>query len=150
MMDVSRALKATDKAWTASGHDLRALSAALQVVHLIDQLQLEVLLGSIYGWLINLGADGPATAAALDSVGAHECAALVREALSFFPSGTPASGDRERVQPMEMASESDVNRWRELGARLLEWPDDIHALLQAYITAHEEDFVKAERDPPLG
>jgi len=60
--------------------------------------------------------------------------------LAFFPEGTPASDDRERVQQMEDIGEVGERRWDELGNRLLAWPDDIYALLEKFIAEHEADF----------
>ncbi len=142
------ALDIVAAAYKGLGFNRHALPRSLQAVHLIGHLDFEVTLGGVYGWLINMGPDGPDTAEALEAVGAHQCAAIVREILSFFPDGKPPTDDRERVRQMNKASEADLTRWRDLGDRLLEWPDDIHALLQAYVTAHEEDFVKAQGDPP--
>ncbi len=150
MITVEEAFEITHEACKRAGFDRKALPPSMQTVDLINYLDFEVHLGSVYGWLINMGHEGPDTVKALEAVGAHRCAALVREILEFFPDGEPAPDDRDRVRQMETASEADLDRWRELGERLLQWPDDIHALLQAYITAHEEDFAKAERDPPPG
>ena len=87
-----------------------------------------------------MGEYGPDTVKALETVGAHQCATIVREMLAFFPEGTPASEDRERVQQILAVEDVAESHWRDLGDRLLEWPDDIYALLEKFIAEHEADF----------
>ena len=60
--------------------------------------------------------------------------------LAFFPEGTPAFDCRERVRQMEVIGENGERSWSELGARLLEWPEDIHMLLEKFVAEHEADF----------
>ncbi len=137
---VNQALRVVNDAYRRAGYDVRALPATLQVVRLIDQLEFEVIQGGVYGWLINTGEHGPDTVKALETIGAHQCAAIVREILAFFPDGTPSPEDRKRVQQMEDIGEIGEKSWRELGNRLLTWPDDIYVLLQRFIKEHEADF----------
>jgi len=139
-MDPDDAVKFTNDVWEKAGYNRHSIPPALQVVHLVGWLDYEVNLGGVYGWLINMGEYGPATADALGAIGAHQCAAIVREILAFFPGGTPSSEDRERVRQMEAIGETGERSWRELGNRLLTWPDDIYVLLQNFINEHEADF----------
>jgi Domain of unknown function (DUF4375) len=90
--------------------------------------------------LINMGEYGPDTATALEAVNAHQCASIVREILSFFPNGKPATEDQERVRQITAVEDVAEPRWSELGDRLLAWSDDINALLQKVINEHEADF----------
>jgi hypothetical protein len=140
MMDPDDAIDFVSKALKDVGYDVRALPPPLQVVHLISGMNLEIMQGGVYGWLVNNGEYGPDTVKAFEAVGAHQCAAIVREMLAFFPEGTPASDGRERVQQMEDIGEVGESRWDELRDRLLAWPDDIYALLQKFISEHEADF----------
>jgi Domain of unknown function (DUF4375) len=97
--------------------------------------------GGVVGWLINSsGKYGPETVEAFEVVGAHQCAGIVREILSFFPEGKPAAEDHERVQQITNVEEIAEPHWNELGDRLLTWPDDIYVLLQKFINEHEADF----------
>ena len=139
---VEQALQLTDDAWEAAGFDPCALSMPMQVVHFIDQMNFEVMQGGVLGWLINSsGKYGLETLKAFEAVGAHQCAAIVREILSFFPGGTLATEEQERVQQILVIEEAARPHWRELGDRLLTWPDDIHALLQRFINEHEAAFI---------
>jgi len=140
MITIARALEAAEEACKKANYESRSLARPLQVVHLINWINFEIALGGVYGWLINMGEFGPDTVAALETVGAHKCAAIVREILAPFPDGQPSHDDRERVQQMEDIGEAGEKRWRDLGNRLLAWPDDINALLQKFIDKHEADF----------
>jgi len=138
---VGRAFKSASVAWRKSGFDLSALPPPVRVVHLIDQIDFEIALGGVLGWLINSsGKYGPDTAKAFEAVGAHQCAAIVREIMGFFPHGTLPPEEQERVQQILAVEEAARPHWRELGDRLLTWPDDIYVLLQKFIAEHEADF----------
>ena len=140
MIDVDRALEIADQFWGKDGFDPRTLPMALQTIHLIGRLDSEVNLGGVYGWLINMGEYGPDTVKALEAIGAQQCAAIIHAVLAFFPESAPAFDCRQRVQQMGDIGELGEKTWRELGNRLLAWPDDIHALLQQFVNEHESDF----------
>ncbi len=141
MMDlVDRAFEVVNEAYKDAEYNVRALLPAMQVVCLIDELDFEVALGGVLGWLINRGEYGPDTVKALEAVGAHQCASIVREILAFFPEGTPAAEDKERVRQILAVEDVSSIHWSALGARLLTWPDDIYALLHKFIEEHEADF----------
>lgn len=140
MMDPDRAIEIANDAWEKNGFDRGTLPSSLKIVHLIGWLDYEATLGGVLGWLTNMGEYGPDTVKALEAVGAHQCAAIVREILAFFPEGTPASEDQERVRQIMAVEDVAEPHWRELGDRLLTWPDDIHVLLEKFVTEHEADF----------
>jgi hypothetical protein len=142
MMDpVNRALGVVRDAYKAAGYNVRALPPSLQVVRLISDLEVEVAQGGVLGWLINSsGPYGPDTVKAFEAVGAHQCASIVREILAFFPGGTPSFDDQERIRQINAVEDVAESHWRELGNRLLAWPDDIYVLLQKFIAEHEADF----------
>ena len=138
---VSQALSVVRDAYKATGYNVQALPPSLQVVRLISDLEVEVAQGGVLGWLINSsGPYGPATVKALEAVGAHQCASIVREILVFFPEGTPSFDDKERIRQITAVEDIAERSWRELGNRLLTWPDDIYALLEKFIAEHESDF----------
>lgn len=138
---VNRALDVVQDTYKKTGYNVRALPPSLQVVHLISDLEVEVAQGGVLGWLINSsGPYGPDTVNALETVGAHQCAAIVREILAFFPEGTPSFDDEERIRQIDAVEDVAEGHWRELGNRLLTWPDDIYALLGKFIAEHESDF----------
>lgn len=140
MTDPDHAIEIADAACERVGFNVDLLPHSLRVVHLIGQLNVEVILGGAYGWLGNAGGQAPDTAKALEAIGAHRCAAIVREMLSFFPGAMPSPDVMERSRQMEEIGEIGERSWRELGNRLLAWPDDINALLQRFINEHEADF----------
>ena len=140
MVTVERALEAADDAWEKAGFNPQAISPTLQSVHLIGRLEFEVALGGVLGWLTNMGEYGPETIKSFEAIGAHQCAAIVRAMLAFFPEGTPAIDCRDRMQQILAVEDVAEGDWRELGNRLLTWPDDIYALLEKFIAEHEADF----------
>lgn len=141
MVDANRAIENVDRTWKDLGFDRRALPPTLQVVHFIAWIESEVMIGGVLGWLVNMGEYGPDTVNAFKVVGAHQCAAIVREILSFFPAGKPPAEDQERVRRIMAVEDIAEARWSELGDRMLAWPDDIHSLLEQFINEHEADFI---------
>ena len=141
MITVERALKVADEACKKAGYNPRALPMPLQVVTLVGDLEFEIAQGGVVGWLINSsGPYGPDTVNAFEAVGAHQCAAIMREILAFFPEGKPSFDDAERIRQIDAVEVVAESHWRELGNRLLTWPDDIYVLLGKFIAEHEADF----------
>ena len=139
-MDSYEAIEFAINAWEKVGFKVRALPYSQQVVFLIGWLSSEVEQGGVYGWLVNMGEHGPDTVKAFEAVGAHQCAAIVREILAFFPRGTPSPDDQERVRQMMAVEDVANNHWSDLGDRLLRWPDKIDELLHKFVAQHEADF----------
>jgi len=140
MTTIEQAREQATEALKGVGYDARALPHSLRVVHLIDQIECEVSMGGVHGWLSNAGGDGPDVVEAFDAIGAHQCAGIVREILSFFPGGAPAIDDQARGAQLESMPDDVFDRWRDLGLRLLSWPDDIYVLMQRFIDEHQQDF----------
>src|SRR4051812_18130285 len=89
MISVKDALNKADALWKQCGYDSNALPPIMKTVQLIGQLDFEVNLGGVLGWLTNSsGKYASETVSALDDIGARECAAIVRRILAFFPDGS--------------------------------------------------------------
>jgi hypothetical protein len=141
MPSVKDALDKADALWAQRGSDVNALPEAIRTVHLIGQLDFEVNLGGVLGWLTNSsGRYASETAQALDAVGARECASIIRRINAVFPTGSPPTDDRARAQEIQRLLPDAHSAWRELGDALLAWPDDITSLLEVYVTKHQSDF----------
>ena len=129
MIDPDQAIEISDNAWEKVGFDAKKLPYAVRAVHLIARLNVETILGGILGWLSNAGGYARETIDALECVGAHTGASIVREVIAVFPNGTPAFSPQERAQQIMDIADVAESRWSELGDRLLTWPDDINTLL---------------------
>jgi hypothetical protein len=143
MISLVAALENADEMWKSCGHDVGELSPTVRVAYLIGQLDFEVTLGGVLGWLSNSsGAHGVETAEALELIGAHKCAAIIRKILAFFPGGALETDDGARIRKIQEALPTAQTEWRELGNKLLTWPDDVSGLLTLYVSEHEDDFRK--------
>jgi hypothetical protein len=143
-IDYETALRIADESVGRHGHDARAAPAAIRVLYLVAQLDFEVTLGGVVGWLTSAaGRHGRATVAALQEIGATRCAELVERMLAHFPGGVPSEDDRERSRQIRALWPVAMSAWRELGDCLLEWPDDVDAMLRAHVGAHQADFALA-------
>jgi hypothetical protein len=124
----------------AHDFDLERVSPPIRSVYLISQLEFEITLGSVEGWLTNSsGRWAHETVAALEEVGAARCAALVREMLRWLPAGA-LRDERDRVRAVQSAKPRAEDAWRRAADDLLEWPDDLEALIAQYATKHPRDF----------
>jgi hypothetical protein len=112
---------------------------------LVWELEAEVNNGGFHQYFFNSsGRHGPEVAALLDTIGAANCAQLVRQATDLagpdFP--WPDIGARRRAlraAPPELEAALDA-----LDAAFYAYPDDVAALLEAHVVRHRTDFAAVE------
>ena len=75
---------------------------------------------------------------ALESIGARQMAAIVREANAEFGADGPARDRDSRQQQLEKLTESEEEIFDPLDRRFYEYPDDIAALLIVYLEGHPD------------
>jgi len=130
---VGRALDIAQRAYEIAGRDLSLLPKPLLPVLLVSELECETAVNGLLGWLDNSsGANAVETAVVLEEIGAKQVALLVREALAFFPS-SPSKDWTVRREQIARLPEPAVHRIGEIGRAILEWPDDVNALLATQI-----------------
>jgi hypothetical protein len=116
-----------------------AVSPAERTIFLVCALDAEMTRGSVLDWLSSpSGERAVDTVAALNEIGASRCAAIVEQMLAPFGPDGPPKEEGARVAAIEALEPATVERWRALAAELCEWPDDIDALLRAFIANHVE------------
>ena len=136
------ALRIADSLVLEQGGNVAMVPGAVRAVYLIGQLDFEVTVGGVEQWLTNSSGRYTAeTISALVEVGAHRCAEIVREIVSSFPHGRLPLDDADRVALIGRLMPLQGERWRDLSEMLLDWPDDIDALLRRHVAEHEGDFV---------
>ena len=140
MPTYDEALAIADTIVGAHDGDPRRVSGAVRTFHLIGRLYFEVTAGGVPRWLTNRsGRYTTETVKALEEIGASECAAVVREILGLFGTGLPED-EVQRSAEVEKRYPAAWPRWRELGDCLLDWPDDVDALLRAHFASHTAEF----------
>lgn len=82
---------------------------------------------------------------ALRAIGAHQCAAIVQEALSLVPESLPAEHDA-RWETMHSLPEPVAERFAALDDKFFAYPDDLNELLFAFVVAHPAVFGPAPTD----
>jgi hypothetical protein len=136
------ALRFADEAVRARGHDPRSTAHAVQVLYLVGQLDFEITTGGVIQWLTNRSGRYPAeTVGALEEIGASRCAAIVKDILALFPGGRPSENDVDRTSQVQRLLPSAEPTWRALGDSLLDWPDDVDALLREFVDHHCSEFM---------
>jgi hypothetical protein len=116
-----------------------AASPAERTVFLICDLDVEMTFRSALDWLGSpAGELAMETARALRDVGASRCAALFDEMMALFGPAGPPKHHAAREIAIEALSPATIERWEVLAAELGKWPDDIGALLEAFIAKHVE------------
>ncbi len=134
-------LDKVDAIVAAHAFDPRAVGSAVRTVYLVTQLDFEVTVGGVLQWLMNdSGRYASDTAVALDEIGANNCAATVRQIMAFFPDEVVPDDDGKRLERIQSLLPTAERSWRQLGDSLLEWPDDVDALLRKYVELHDAEF----------
>lgn len=116
-----------------------SLSHVDQLVRLVVHFDGEVQNGGMEQWLTNpSGHYAKETLMALERIGANESAALVREALAFFPEGQPSRDQSERRRQFASLSSEEKERIFVLGdAYTREKSGKIFELLHTFIEGHQ-------------
>jgi hypothetical protein len=122
--------------------DPRSAPHAMQVVHLVGRLDFEIANGGVLQWLTNQsGRYTVETIAALDEIGAADCANIVRKIVDFFPGGKLPEDEVERATLVEELCPVAYPAWCELGDSYLQpGPDDVDWLLGRYVELHALEF----------
>ena len=111
-----------------------SLSRSHQLHFYIGHFYYQVLNGGMWQYLENpCGPDAPKLVEALVEIGAPRTAAVVTEALAFFPNGRPQEDDEERAISIEAIPEDVGQRLDGLAANLVNGtrsPEDLLRLLQ--------------------
>lgn len=112
-----------------------------QVAYCVDALEREVNNGGFDQFFLNSSGDTvPETLAALEAIGAAQVAAMLREAVSLFPGGEPPRDREERYQRALGAPEATREAWNGLDSRFYDYPDDLTALMRAFVTRNRSGF----------
>lgn len=118
------------------------LTDAEKIFASIWELEAEVNNGGFSQYYFNSAGDNsPFASAALREIGAHEMSRIVEEAnLAFGPAG-PSPSQEMRQQILETLGSGAEEKWAQLDARFIAYPDNLTELLYAYIQAHKSQIV---------
>lgn len=145
-MTNDQALRIADEAAQRANYDLQCIPKPLRVTRLLGQMSFEISVGGVPLWLVNTsGKHAVDTVEALEEIGAHDCAGIVRRMLAFFPDHAPPEDDGTRAMQVEQVRSRAEAVWRDLADQLLGWPDDVESLLHTYVSNHEAEFRAAQR-----
>lgn len=143
------ALRAADAIVARHGYDVHAVPHPVRVVYLVGQLEFELVGGGVAQWLSNRsGRYAGATVAALREIGAEACACIVERMIVPIGPEERLDDDAWRADVVRLAPIDVVGAWRSLADDLLEWPDDVDALLRRYVAANEAAFAGAPGTVP--
>ena len=76
--------------------------------------------------------------AALEKIGAHQMAAIVHRANSFFPDGIPSKDRQARQHQLDALPEAVRDSFQQLDSEFYKYPDNLESLLQEFVTANIE------------
>lgn len=118
-----------------------SLTAAERVVFCVDELEREINNGGFHQFFQNLSGDRvPETIAVLETVGAGEMLALLREAVALFPARMPPRDQLKRGAILEGVSEDVLVAWATLDDKFCSYPEDLTTLVRRYVEQHREEF----------
>lgn len=105
-----------------------------EVFRLVDDLESEVNNGGFHQFFFNSSGDATAeTIGALDIIGAHSVAALLRRAAELFPGGFPPKDRQTRLEILRSWF-PNTNEFRRLDDEFLLYPDDLGSLRANYVS----------------
>jgi Domain of unknown function (DUF4375) len=135
-------LSIADTVVAAAEYDLAEVPWAVRVVYLISQLEFEVAVGGVAQWVTNRsGRCAAETVDALEEIGAFTCANLVRAMLASFGPAPDWTDEAWRADRVARSTPEQWSLWSRLGDALLQWPDDVNALLVAFVERHGSQFI---------
>lgn len=80
------------------------------------------------------------TPAALEAIGAHHTAQLVKRAIDIFPGGLPPRDRQQRIEKMNMIDADTANQFENLTSEFLEYRDPLEELQYKYIVANKDQI----------
>ena len=80
------------------------------------------------------------TPSALEEIRANQTAKIVKEANSFFPSGSPSKDRNERISFLEQVAEETLDKWEELDSQFLQYQDPLEELQINYLKQNKHQI----------
>lgn len=121
--------------------DYSSLNIAERYVALILDLEGQVNNGGFDQYYFNSYGDNAAEAVmALRAIGANSVAKMLVESFSVFPSSKPSPDRWVRQAQLEKIGESGDEKLSNLDDQFYEYPDNLNALLSAYIISNRAQF----------
>jgi len=122
-----------------TGYD--SLSIPEQVLHHVYWLESEVNNGGFHQYFYNSSGDYALdTPGALDQIGAHHTAKLLRRAIELFPGGPPPRDLQQRREQLDSLSEAARAKLEKLDSEFYEYHDPLEELQVKYMLAHQEQI----------
>ncbi len=117
------------------------LSVPQRVFRRVWELESEVNNGGFEQYILN-GSGQYATQAveALAAIGALNCAAIVREALAMLGPQFPWNDEAARHSALEAMGDAASDALEPFDTSFLAYPDDLTALLYAFVDQHADEF----------
>jgi hypothetical protein len=110
-----------------------------KVFHLIFWLESEINNGGFEQYFFNSsGNHALDTPAALEEIGAHHTAELVRRAIKLFPGGTPPRDLYQRRKKLEAIDDTIIDKFDKLDTEFYEYNDPLEELQVKYLVKNKD------------
>lgn len=121
--------------------DFDSLSHSEKVLHHIYWLESEVNNGGFDQFFANSSGDyALETPSALDEIGAHHTANLVKRAMDLFPNGSPSRNGKQRAEQLSSMDEAIRAEFSELDSEFFEYRDPLEELQVKYMIANKDQI----------
>ena len=131
----------------------QSLSEAEQTFLCIERLETAINSDGIEEYLLSsFAAYMHETVDALKRIEAIQTAQLVENVISHFPNASIPNNEDERREAVEMVSFQEPELFNQFDELFLEYPEEIHRLLQTYLAKNKWDFQttsKQNGDPKI-
>jgi hypothetical protein len=143
-VDESHLFRAVDRARAlVAGHEFESLSEPYRVLLGIWDLEAEVNNGGFDQYFFNSSGDHAWFApAALDAVGAHHTAALMRNANALFGSSGPPRDRNQRQGALGRMRVAAENPFERLDQAFYEYRDDLSTLVRRFLEKNAPELVE--------
>ncbi len=118
-----------------------SLSHPERVLHHIYWLESEVNNGGFDQFFSNSSGDYALdTPSALDEIGAHHTAKLVKRAIDLFPGGSPSRNEEQRMGQLNSLDEAIRAKFEDLDSEFFEYRNPLAELQEKYMIANKEQI----------
>jgi hypothetical protein len=118
-----------------------SLSHPERVLHHIYWLESEVNNGGFDQFFVNSSGDYALdTPSALEEIGAHHTAHLVKRAIDLFPRGSPSRNREQRIEQLESMGETLRDQFSAFDSEFFEYQDPLEELQVKYMVANKDQI----------
>ena len=122
-------------------HGFESLTPLQQIVFVVTDLDSTVMVEGLFGYYdCRAGQHAIQAARALDTIGTHESAKIIRLSIAQFPGHVPPPDWEERRRVLWSLDDAAAENIERMGERYAEYPDDLGDKFEAFVWANRDEL----------